>query len=78
MSSTFPESGAHIGIDVYTAVVDAMAEECEVPREAITPDSNLADDFGLDSLAFISLCFEIDAKLRIKVPFESCVNDINS
>lgn len=78
VSSTPPTPGAETGIDVYEAVVDVLVEECEVKREAITPDSNLAEDFGLDSLAFIDFCYALDTKLHIKIPFESWVNDINS
>jgi acyl carrier protein len=73
-----PVPGSDADVDVYAVVVEALVEECDVPRDAITPESNLADDFGLDSLAFIDLCFALDTKLRIKIPFESWVNDINS
>ena len=78
MPDSTPAPNADGCIDVYEAVVEALVAECEVPRESITPDSNLADDFGLDSLAFIDLCFSLDTRLKIKIPFETWVNDINA
>ncbi|HEV2602971.1 MAG TPA: phosphopantetheine-binding protein [Microvirga sp.] len=65
-------------VDVYQAIADALAEECGVPREKITPDANLAEDLGLDSLAFIDLCYALDMRFDIKIPFEEWVNSINS
>jgi acyl carrier protein len=65
-------------VDIYEAVSDALVEECGVPREKITPEANLADDLGLDSLAFVDLCYALDVQLGIKIPFEEWVNSINS
>ena len=78
VSNSTPAPNVDASIDVYATVVEALVEECEVPRESITPNSNLADDFGLDSLAFIDLCFALDIRLKIKIPFETWVNDINA
>jgi acyl carrier protein len=78
MSSSATAPNSDTTIDVFAVVAQALVEECDVAREAITPESNLADDFGLDSLAFIDLCFALDTRLRIKIPFESWINDINS
>lgn len=69
---------AGASIDVYQAIADALVEECGVPREKITPDANLADDLGLDSLAFVDLCYALDVQLGIKIPFEEWVNSINA
>lgn len=62
----------------FDIVADTIAEECAVPREKITPDSHVVDDLGLDSIAFLDLCYALDSKLKIKIPFEEWVNAINS
>jgi acyl carrier protein len=59
-------------------VADVIAEECSVPREKITPDSHLVDDLGLDSIAFLDVCYALDMKLNIKIPFSEWVNAINA
>jgi acyl carrier protein len=64
--------------EVFEVVAQALADECGVPRETITPDSHVVDDLGLDSVAFLDLCYAIDVKLNIKIPFEKWVNDVNS
>jgi acyl carrier protein len=77
-SATTPPAATSAETDVYEAVVQALVEECEVPREQITPESNLAEEFGLDSLAFVDLCYALDMRLNIKIPFEQWINDVNS
>ena len=64
--------------DTFEVVADTIAEECEVARDRITPDSHVVEDLGLDSLAFLDLCYALDTKLHIKLPFEQWVNDINA
>jgi acyl carrier protein len=65
-------------IDTFEIVAQTISEECDVPRDSITLDSNLAEDFGLDSLSFIDVCYVLDTKLDIKIPFEDWVNAVNS
>jgi acyl carrier protein len=62
----------------FDIVADAIAEECAVPREAITPDSHVIDDLGLDSIAFLDICYALDMKLKIKIPFAEWVNAVNA
>lgn len=62
----------------FDIVADTIAEECAVPREKITPESHVVDDLGLDSMAFLDLCYGIDMKFDIKIPFEEWVNQINA
>lgn len=64
--------------NTFQIVADTIAEECGVPRDKITPDSHVIDDLNLDSIAFLDLCYALDVKLDIKLPFESWVNDINT
>jgi acyl carrier protein len=62
----------------FEIVADTIVEECAVPREKISLDSHIVDDLGLDSIAFLDLCYGLDVKFDIKIPFEEWVNDINS
>jgi acyl carrier protein len=62
----------------FQTVAETIAEECAVPREKITPDSHIVDDLGLDSISFLDLCYALDVKFEIKIPFEQWVNDINA
>ena len=62
----------------FDIVADTIAGECAVPREKITPESHVVDDLGLDSMAFLDLCYGIDMKFDIKIPFEEWVNEINA
>jgi acyl carrier protein len=64
--------------DVFEIVAQTISEECNIPRDSITLDSNVAEDFGLDSLSFIDVCYALDVKLNIKLPFEDWVNAVNS
>ena len=64
--------------DTFAILADTISEECGVPREKITLDSHVVDDLGIDSIGFLDLCYALDTKLDIKIPFEQWVNDINS
>jgi acyl carrier protein len=64
--------------ETFNIIADTIAEECAVPRDTITPNSHVIDDLGLDSIAFLDVCYALDVKLNIKIPFEQWVNDINS
>jgi acyl carrier protein len=77
LSSTFSTRGKFLS-STFDIVADAIAEECAVTRESITPDSHLVDDLGLDSIAFLDICYALDMKLNIKIPFAEWVNAINA
>jgi acyl carrier protein len=73
-----PEPKSGKSVDVFEVVAQALVDECGIPRESITLDSHVVDDLGVDSVAFLDLCYALDVKLNIKIPFEKWVNDINS
>jgi acyl carrier protein len=64
--------------DIFEIVAQTISEECNIPRDSITLDSNVAEDFGLDSLSFIDVCYAIDMKFDIRLPYEDWVNAVNS
>jgi len=72
------QSSAEMPPDVFEIVARTLVEECEVAREKITLESHVVDDLGLDSLAILDVCYALDVKLLIKIPFEEWVNDVNS
>jgi acyl carrier protein len=54
----------------YDAIADLIARNCDVERGAITPDSHLVDDLGLDSVDLFDLGFSIEDAFDIEVPME--------
>lgn len=64
------------------ATVDAIAEiiasTCNLDRAAITVDSHIIDDLGVDSLDFLDIAFAIDKRFDIKMPVESWMEDVNA
>jgi acyl carrier protein len=54
----------------YDAIADLVAKNCDVERGAITPDSHLVDDLGLDSVDLFDLGFSIEDAFNIEVPME--------
>ena len=65
-------------VDIFETIAQTLVDECGVPREKITLDSHAVDDLGLDSISFLDLCYGLDMKLHITIPFAELVNDINS
>jgi acyl carrier protein len=64
--------------DTFVILADTISEECGVSRDKITLDSHVVNDLGMDSIGFLDLCYALDTKLDIRIPFEQWVNDINS
>lgn len=53
-----------------------MVEEFEVEEEKITPDANLKNTLGLDSLDYIDLVVVIESNFKFKVKPEDFVGVI--
>jgi acyl carrier protein len=64
--------------ETFDIVADTISKECSVPRGQITPESHVVDDLGLDSIAFLDVCYELDTRLGVKIPYEQWVTDINT
>ena len=54
----------------FDTVADIIAQTCNVPRDAITPDSHLLRDLGIDSLDLFDVGFALDEAFGISVPLE--------
>ncbi len=64
-------------MSTFDEVADIIAESCSLDREKITPESNIIDDLGVDSLDFLDVNFGIDKKFNITLPVEKWTQDIS-
>jgi len=55
----------------FDRIADIIAENSEVTRDKILPDSHVINDLGIDSLDFLDIVFAIDKAFGIKVPVGS-------
>jgi len=62
----------------FERIADIIAENSEVPRERITPESHVINDLGIDSLDFLDIVFAIDKAFGIKVPVEAWTQEVNA
>ena len=62
----------------FDRIADIIAENSEVPRDKITPDSHVINDLGIDSLDFLDIVFAIDKAFGIKVPVEKWTQEVNA
>ncbi|WP_026669243.1 acyl carrier protein [Butyrivibrio sp. AE3006] len=58
-------------------IKEIIAETLGVDEDKVTPDANLIDDLGADSLAIVELHMEIEEKLGIKIPDEA-ITDLHT
>lgn len=58
-------------------IKEIIAETLGVDEDKVTPDANLIDDLGADSLAIVELHMEIEEKLGIKIPDEA-ISDLHT
>ena len=62
--------------DIIEKINDFLVEEFEVEPNKITPDANLKETLGLDSLDYIDLVVVIESNFAFKVKPEDFVNII--
>ena len=62
----------------FERIADIIAANSEVSREAITPDSHVTEDLGIDSLDFLDIVFAIDKEFGVKVPVEQWTQEVNA
>ena len=62
----------------FERIAEIIAENSEVPRDRITPDSHVINDLGIDSLDFLDIVFAIDKAFGIKVPVEAWTQEVNN
>ena len=54
----------------FDTVADIIARTCDIPRDAIAPDSHLLRDLGIDSLDLFDIGYALDDAFGISVPLE--------
>ena len=62
----------------FDRIADIIAENSEVERDKILPDSHVINDLGIDSLDFLDIVFAIDKAFGIKVPVEAWMQEVNA
>jgi acyl carrier protein len=62
----------------FDRIADIIAENSEVKRGDISPDSHVINDLGIDSLDFLDIVFAIDKEFGIKVPVEQWTQEVNA
>jgi acyl carrier protein len=53
-----------------TKVVDIIANQLGVEREIITPEANIVDDLGADSLDVVELVMALEEAFDLEIPDE--------
>ena len=59
---------------VLEKVKAILSEQFDVEEDTITPDSNIADDLGADSLDVVDLLMSIEDEFEIEIPDEEVEN----
>jgi acyl carrier protein len=61
-------------IMVLEKVKAILSEQFDVEEDSITPDTNIADDLGADSLDVVDLLMSIEDEFEIEIPDEEVEN----
>lgn len=56
---------------VFEKLQKIIAEQLEIDIEDITPDSDVIDDLGADSLDIVDLVMSVEDEFEIEVPDEA-------
>ena len=59
---------------IFEKIRDVLAQQFEIDPETITPDTNLIDDLGADSLDVVELIMSVEDEFGIAIPDESAAS----
>ena len=63
--------------ETFATVAQIISDTGDVSVEEIKGESDLIEDLGIDSLAFLDIAFEIDKTFGIQLPVEKWMEDVN-
>ena len=61
----------------FEVVAGIIERSCHIPRDAITPDSHLLNDLGIDSLDMLDVISAVDDAFGVRVPIEQWLHAIH-
>lgn len=61
----------------FDIVADIIVQSCHIPREAITQDTDLLTDLGIDSLDLLDVVSAVDDVFGIRVPVEQWLHAVH-
>lgn len=56
---------------MFEAVKEALAKQLRIPADKITPQSEIKDDLGADSLDILQLLMTIEEEMGVTIPDEA-------
>ncbi len=59
---------------VFDKVKELIAEQLDVEEDLITPDANIQDDLGADSLDVVDLVMALEEEYEVEIPDEAVAN----
>lgn len=64
--------------EVIELIDTSLAEEFELDREAMTPEANIYEDLGLDSLDTVDMVIVLEGAFKFKIREEEAVRGIRT
>jgi acyl carrier protein len=64
--------------EVIELIDSSLAEEFELEREAMTPEANIYEDLGLDSLDTVDMVIVLEGAFKFKIREEEAVRGIRT
>ena len=60
-----------MSLSVFEKLQKIISEQLEIDEDDITPDSDIVDDLGADSLDIVDLVMSIEDEFQVEVPDEA-------
>lgn len=64
--------------EVIELIDSSLAEEFELERVAMTPEANIYEDLGLDSLDTVDMVIVLEGAFKFKIREEEAVREIRT
>ena len=64
--------------EVIELIDSSLADEFELEREAMTPEANIYEDLGLDSLDTVDMVIVLEGAFKFKIREEEAVRGIRT